>query len=243
MKFDLNCDLGEGEPRPRTEALMRVITSANAACGGHAGDVESMERCVRLAKKYTVRLGAHPGPADRSGFGRADAKITTAQLELLLLQQVGTLERIAAVRGVKLHHIKLHGALYHATEHDEKLANAYLNIVGRWWPKVVVYALAGGTVERLGGRKVWREAFLDRNYLDDGRLVPRSESNAMLRGLEEVHARIEHLARGTVMSVNGKIIALKPRTICVHGDTPQAVEFARTARKKLAAEGEALSND
>src|SRR5688500_18309234 len=118
MRFDLNCDLGEGEPRARTEALMRVITSANVACGGHAGDLASMERCVALAKKFKVRLGAHPGTADRAGFGRGELKITPAELELLLLQQVGTLERIARAHGVKLHHIKLHGALYHATERD-----------------------------------------------------------------------------------------------------------------------------
>jgi len=237
MKFDLNCDLGEGEPCARTEALMRVITSANVACGGHAGDIESMEGCVRLAKKYRVRLGAHPGPADRTGFGRAEVRIGTAHLELLLLQQVGTLERIAAARGMKLHHIKFHGGLYHATERDEDLAKAYLKIVRRWWPDVVVYALAGGTVAKLGRHLVWEEAFLDRNYLDDGRLLSRSERNAVLRNVEEVRERMEQFARGTVVSVNRKVIRLKPRTICVHGDTPRAVEFAKVAAMEKACGG------
>jgi len=237
MKLDLNCDLGEGEPPARTEALMRVITSANVACGGHAGDVESMERCVRLGKKYKVRLGAHPGPTDRAQFGRADVKISAAHLELSLLQQVGTLERIAAARGVKLHHIKLHGGLYHATERDEELAKAYLKIVRRWWPSIVLYALAGGTVATLGRNMVWGEAFLDRNYLDDGRLVPRSDRNSLLRGVEAVHARMEQFARGTVVSVNGKVIKLKPRTVCVHGDTPLAVEFAKVAAMEKACGG------
>jgi 5-oxoprolinase (ATP-hydrolysing) subunit A len=235
MNFDLNCDLGEGERRRRTEALMRVITSANVACGGHAGTVETMERCIRLAKKYKVRLGAHPGPTDRSGFGRAEVKITASELELLLFQQVGTLERIAAAHSVKLRHIKLHGGLYHATERDEQLAKAYLNIVRRWWPRVVVYALAGGTVARLAKSiRVWEEAFLDRNYLDDGALVPRSESKALLKTRNEVRNRIEQLAIGRVTTVSGKAIKLKPRTLCIHADTPRAVEFARGASQVLA---------
>jgi 5-oxoprolinase (ATP-hydrolysing) subunit A len=235
MNFDLNCDLGEGEPRARTEALMRVVTSANVACGGHAGTVETMERCVQLAKNYKVRLGAHPGPTDRSGFGRAEVEITSSELELLLLHQVGALERIARAHRIKLHHIKLHGGLYHATERDEQLAKAYLNVVRRWWPRVVVYALAGGTVARVAnGVEVWEEAFLDRNYWDDGTLVPRSESNALLKTRDEVRNRIKYVADGVVVSVNGKPIKLNPRTFCIHADTPRAIEFARLS-KKLAA--------
>jgi len=230
MRFDLNCDLGEGEPRARTEALMRVITSANVACGGHAGDIASMERCVALVKKYEVRLGAHPGAADRAGFGRGESRITPAELELLLMQQVGTLERIAHARGVKLHHIKLHGALYHATEADKRLATAYIEIVRRWWPRVVVYAFAGGTVAKVPKSMVWREGFLDRNYLDNGTLVPRSESNALLKNVQEIRQRLKELAGRTVTSVRGKVIRIRARTVCVHGDTPRAVEFARLAR-------------
>ena len=234
MRFDLNCDLGEGESRARTEALMRVITSANVACGGHAGDIASMERCVALAKKYKVRLGAHPGAVDRAGFGRRELRITLAELEPLLLQQVGALERIAHAHGQKLHHIKLHGALYHATERDKRLAKAYVEIVGRWWPNAVVYALAGGTVAKVAKRMVWGEAFLDRNYLDNGTLVPRSERNALLKKVQEVSERVEHLAQGTVMSVDGKLLRVNARTICVHGDTPRAVEFARVVREEAA---------
>jgi UPF0271 protein len=227
MRFDLNCDLGEGEPRARTEALMRTITSANVACGGHAGDIASMERCVALAKKCKVRLGAHPGAVDRAGFGRKELRIMPAELELLLLQQAGALERVAHGHGVKLHHIKLHGALYHATEQDNRLAKAYVAIVRRWWPNTVVYALAGGTVAKLAKSMVWGEAFLDRNYLDNGTLVPRSERNALLKNVQEVCERVEQLARGNVISVDGKVIRVNARTICVHGDTPRAVEFAK----------------
>ncbi len=232
MNLDLNCDLGEGEPPARTEALMRVITSANLACGGHAGDIASMERCVALAKKYKVRLGAHPGAADRAGFGRGELRITAAGLELLLLQQVGALARIAHRHGVKLHHIKLHGALYHATERDERLTNAYVKIVRRWWPNALVYAFAGGTVAKSAKKMVWGEAFLDRNYLDNGTLVPRSESNALLKNVREVRERAEQLARRVVVGVGGKTIRVNARTICVHGDTPRAVEFAKVVRRK-----------
>ena len=232
MRFDLNCDLGEGESRARTEALMRVITSANVACGGHAGNIASMERCVVLAKKCKVRLGAHPGAVDRAGFGRRELKITPAELELLLLQQVGALERIAHTHGLKLHHIKVHGALYHATEQDNLLAKAYVEIVRRWWPNTVVYALADGTVAKVAQRTVWGEAFLDRNYLDNGALVPRSERNSLLKSIQEVSARVKQLAQGTVISADGNVIRVNARTICVHGDTPRAVEFARVAREE-----------
>ena len=230
MRFDLNCDLGEGEPGARTEALMRVITSANVACGGHAGDVAGMERCVELAKKNKVRLGAHPGAVDAAGFGRGDLRITAAELELRLLQQVGALAQIAHVHRVRLHHIKLHGALYHATERDKRLAGAYIEIVRRRWPNAVIYAWAGGTVAKLAKSMVWGEAFLDRNYLGNGKLVPRSGTHALLQSGREVRERLEQLARGTVVSVAGNVIRVHPRTICVHGDTPRAVAFARLAR-------------
>lgn len=234
MRFDLNCDLGEGEARARTEALMRVITSANVACGGHAGDIASMERCVALAKKYKVKLGAHPGAVDRAGFGRRELRITPAELELLLLQQVGALERIAHAHGLKLHHIKVHGALYHETERDNRLAKAYVEIVRRWWPNAVVYALADGTLAKMAKSMVWGEAFLDRNYLDKGTLVPRSERNALLKNVQEVSARVEQLAQGTVISISGKVIRVNARTICVHGDTPRGVKFARVVREEAA---------
>src|SRR4030095_5379345 len=126
MNLDLNCDLGEGEPQTRTRALMRWITSANVACGGHAGDVRSMSVCVRLCKEFGVLLGAHPGAWSRTDFGRGTVQIEPVELELLLLHQISALERIATQHGVHLHHIKLHGALYHATENDVPLARRYI---------------------------------------------------------------------------------------------------------------------
>ncbi|PYM12233.1 MAG: hypothetical protein DME18_11940, partial [Verrucomicrobia bacterium] len=165
MKLDLNCDLGEGEPLTRTRALMRWITSANLACGGHAGDLPTMEACVRLAKQHGVRLGAHPGPWSRGDFGRGHARPAPHEMELLLLHQVGALERVARRNGVPLHHIKLHGALYHASEEDDALAKRYVAAVKRFWPQAKIYARAEGRVVRVARRAglvVWEEAVADR---------------------------------------------------------------------------------
>jgi 5-oxoprolinase (ATP-hydrolysing) subunit A len=234
MQFDLNCDLGEGESLARTKRLMAHITSANIACGGHAGDMTTMRRCVRLAKMHNVHIGAHPGSRDPRNFGRSPVKLKGHELEQLLWQQVGLLERIATEEGVKLHHIKLHGGLYHATERDLSLARSYLALVQRWWPKRIVYALAGGTVARAArtiGVRVWEEAFIDRNYLDDGSLVPRTEPEALLTERRDLIDRMRLLMeRRSVRTVTGKTLRLPTRTVCVHSDTPSAVRTVRLAR-------------
>ncbi|HVY68293.1 MAG TPA: 5-oxoprolinase subunit PxpA [Verrucomicrobiae bacterium] len=237
MKLDLNCDLGEGETASRTRALMRWITSANVACGGHAGDVASMTRCCELAWKFDVRLGAHPGPWDRASFGRAEIRLTAKELETLLLQQVGALERVARAHQLELHHIKLHGALYHAVERDAALARSYLRAVGKWWPGVRVYALAGGAVMRAAsksGVEVWGEIFADRSYRDDGSLVPRGQPGAVFEKVEAMIGRMKGFARtGTIPSVSGKPLRLSGRTLCVHSDTPSAVALAGRLAREL----------
>ena len=237
MDLDLNCDLGEGEPLSHTKSLMRSITSANVACGGHAGNFKTLETCVCLANEFGVNLGAHPGLWDRASFGRAAPNITPHELELLLLHQVGAIEKVAHTNGCGLHHIKLHGALYHACDSNEKLGWRYLSAVARWWPGVRVYARAGGRVARLGrkaGVPVWEEVFLDRGYFKDGTLVPRIEAGAQSSDLNEVRARLRSLAEdGHVIAVSGEPIRIKARTACIHADAPQAIERARAARKYL----------
>ena len=232
MKFDINCDLGEGESRQRTEALMRCITSANVACGGHAGTPDSMRFCVRLAKKYGVRLGAHPGPPSISGnFGRSAIKVSPSQLKSWLLEQVGALESIAHEQGIRLHHVKLHGALYHASETNGKVARCYVQTVRLKWPRVKIFAQAGGRVTAVARRTgvfVWEEGFLDRGYNDDGKLLPRGEPGALLTAVKDVLARLERLrARGEVLCASGKVIHLRSRTLCIHSDTPYAIRLAR----------------
>jgi 5-oxoprolinase (ATP-hydrolysing) subunit A len=238
MKLDLNCDLGEGEPLSQTRALMRWITSANVACGGHAGDVRSMQRCVQLARAGGVRLGAHPGVWSRGDFGRSAGTITSAELELLLVQQVGALQTIARIGGVRLHHIKLHGALYHACEGDPPLSRAYVKAVSQWWPQCLVYARAGGAVAgaaRRAGVKVWEEVFADRAYQDNGMLVSRSDPRALLTGAGEVLQRFELLRdHGEVESVSGRRVPLAAQTLCMHSDSPGALHRARMLRQAIA---------
>ena len=237
MKLDLNCDLGEGEPPNRTRALMRWITSANVACGGHAGNLKTMEMCVRFGKQHGVRLGAHPGSWNRNDFGRGHVQIAPAELELLLLHQVSAFDRIARANGMCLHHVKLHGALYHASEEDENLAKVYVGTVQRFWPRAKIYARAGGQVARIARHlnvRVWEEAFADRAYRDDGSLVPRNEPGAVVTSIRAVRERVRQIiARNEVETVSGQPIRLRPQTICIHSDTPHAVEFARTAAKEL----------
>jgi UPF0271 protein len=237
MKLDLNCDLGEGEPLALTRALMRCVTSANVACGGHAGDLETMAACVGLAKQFGVRLGAHPGLWSRGDFGRGLLKLTAEELELLLVQQVGVLERLARTKRVRLHHIKLHGALYHASESDKNIAQVYLAAVRAWWPQCVVFARAGGTVARLARRvgvRVWEEAYLDRGYREDGTLVPRDMPGALLDDERSVKQRLERLiVDGVIETVSNRPLKLVPKTLCLHSDTPKALQFARLARRSL----------
>ncbi|MBI4663940.1 MAG: LamB/YcsF family protein [Verrucomicrobia bacterium] len=237
MKLDLNCDLGEGEPAARTRALMRRITSANVACGGHAGDAASMEFCVRLAKQFGVRLGAHPGPWSRLDLGRSAAQIKPGEIELLLLQQVGALEKIARDSGLRLHHIKLHGALYHASETDEGLARRYLESVTRWWPGAIIYAKANGNVARLARKaaiEIWEEGFIDRGYKDDGALVPRNQPGALVTKPREARHRARMiLEQAQAETISGRRISLRPRTLCVHSDTPNALALARIVRLLL----------
>ena len=237
MNPDFNGDLGEGESLAHTRALMRWITSANVACGGHAGDMRSMERCVRLAKRFDVKLGAHPGLWSREDFGRGAATVVSDELELLLVQQVGALERIARAHGVKLHHIKLHGTLYHATESNSALASRYVASVRRWWPRCVIYARAGGRlaarVEK-AGLKVWREAFADRGYRDDGSLVPRGETGAVLTTRDAIVRRVGMLCtHGRIESISGRRLRVCADTICLHADLSGSARLAEAVARTL----------
>ncbi len=235
MRWDINCDLGEGEPLARTRALMRWVTSANVACGGHAGDLRSMERCVVLSVRHGVHLGAHPGLAD--GFGRGACAVSVQDLEALLVQQVGTLQIVARAFRARLHHVKLHGALYHAVEREAALRRGFLRAVARWFPGLKVYALAGGRVAAEAGRAgvvVWQEGFLDRGYRHDGTLVPRGEVGALLGNAGRRRKRLEGLRHGLgLYSEDGHPLKVRPRTLCVHGDSDDSVPLARLAHRML----------
>jgi len=236
-KFDLNCDLGEGEKPARLRALMKWITSANVACGGHAGSVRSMEYCVRQARGWNVLLGAHPGYWDREHFGRRSQDISPAQFELLLIHQVSGLEKIARAGHMRLHHIKLHGALYHDVECDSGLATVYAETVARFWPKAIIYAAPNGCVKEAAeanGVTVWEEAFADRAYMSDGTLVPRDVAGAVLGDPRQIVERLRgiHIHR-KLETISGSYIPMAPRTVCVHSDTPEAVRIARAIATEL----------
>ncbi len=236
MQLDLNCDLGEGEPVARTRALMRHATSVNLASGGHAGDAVIMERCVLLARELGVRVGAHPGVA--GNFGRGEVKLTVKEFQTLLLHQVGALHRLTEVHRVRLHHVKLHGSLYHAVERDAALGRCYVETVGGWFGGSPIYALAGGQVAALGRRLgvvVWEEAFADRAYRSDGSLVPREEPGALLTRPAEIAGRVRDLIAGQgILTVEGHRLPLRARTLCFHGDTPGAIRLLVAAARALA---------
>lgn len=239
-KLDINCDLGEHEAPARTRALMRLIDSANVACGGHAGDLDSMARCARMAAEFGIRLGAHPGAPDRINFGRLETHPTPADLSLWIIQQAGALARVADRFGLTLHHIKLHGALYHASENDAALARAYVATVRDHFPGVEIYSLSGGRIARLArkaGLTVREELFADRAYQPDGQLVPRSETGAVLTRTRDVTSRLKHwLDSGRMFASNRSEIALTGQTLCVHGDTDNAVALAGAIRRLVDAQ-------
>jgi UPF0271 protein len=233
--WDLNCDLGEGEPWTRTRALLRQVTSANVACGGHAGDALTMERVVVEAKALGVRLGAHPGVA--GAFGRGEVTLSPQQLQTLVLQQVGALDLLARRQGSRLHHIKMHGALYHAVENDNALGRAYVETVARWFPQVTIYSRAGGLVLTLAhkaGITAWAEGFIDRAYRADGQLVPRNQDGALLTRTQDISKRLrEWRQTGGWKSLDGTWVAVPAQTLCLHGDTPGAVALARAVHRAM----------
>jgi UPF0271 protein len=238
MALDLNCDLGEGEPISQTRALMRWISSANIACGGHAGDSKSMRVCVRLARQFKVNVGAHPGPWSRGDMGRGAFEISPTGLELLLLHQVSALEKISADEGAPLHHVKLHGALYHAVEQDVRLARRYAMVVKRHWPGLVVFGLARGghvlgEMKRVG-LEGWPEAFADRAYENTGKLVPRTQPGSVLSEVTEILDRLKSLTEGRgIPTADGSRLTLAARTVCLHSDSPNVLAVLRRAGRQL----------
>ncbi len=235
MIADLNCDLGEGEPCDLTAGLLKHVTSANVACGGHAGDDATMRAVLAEAFVRGVRVGAHPGVP--GGFGRDRVELTPGQLDDLLQQQIRRLAHWAVAAGVRLTHVKLHGSLYYAVNRDRKLAEVALRRVGEELPASVMFAPPTGWLSERAvalGIGIWPEGFADRGYRDDGMLVPRDQPEALLTDPVRVRERIRTWQEtGAILSVNGVRLPLPVRTWCVHGDTPGAVGLAECVRKVL----------
>jgi UPF0271 protein len=236
---DLNCDLGEGAGHDAE--LMPLVTSANIACGGHAGDRETMRATVELARRHGVAVGAHPGFADPAHFGRRELALAPEAAAELVLDQVSTLRAVALGLGVTVRHVKPHGALYNLAARDRRLAAAIAEAVRRVDPGLILVGLAGSELlaaGREGGLRVASEAFADRAYRADGSLVPRGEAGALLADPAAAAAQALRLAReGRVRAGDGADVAVVADTLCLHGDGPSAVAFARRLRAELAAAG------
>jgi UPF0271 protein len=238
-RIDLNCDLGEGAGHDAD--LMPLITSANIACGAHAGNLETMIEAVELAAKHRVMIGAHPGYFDLENFGRVERAITPPEAGRLVLMQI---EQLFEVAGGRLRHVKLHGALYNQVSRDPHLSEGVVADLARLWPDLIVYARAGSQFARAAsarGLRVAEEVFADRRYQPDGSLVPRSQPDALITDEATMVAQVLSMVeRGVVRAVDGSETRVTAETICLHGEGARAVAFAQRLRKELPAVGVAI---
>jgi UPF0271 protein len=235
MKIDLNCDMGENIGND--EEIMPYITSANIACGFHAGDAKTMRETVILAKHYGVAVGAHPSWKDVEGFGRNEMDSPPDEVEALILEQVSALVEIAEAEGVELHHVKPHGALYNQAAKDRELANAIARAVKSVSVDLVLVGLAGSGLVEAGielGLRVANEGFPDRNYNSDGTLVSRKEPHAIIESPEVIAQHAIELVKNGI-NFSGRRVNVD--TLCLHGDHPRASDNARIVHDALKKNG------
>ena len=244
MRIDLNSDLGEGYgpwAMGDDAAMLGLVTSANIACGGHASDPETMYQTLRLAAQNGVIVGAHPGYNDRLGFGRRVIPMAPAEVGRMVAAQIGSLQAMASLAGTRVAYVKLHGALANLAADDRAVADAIAAAVKAISPDLALLAISGTELEqaaRAAGLTVFSEIFADRGYTPEGRLVPRSKPGAMIHDPEAAVARLlTFLETGLMPVVGGDPIPLAAHSICVHGDSPGAVEMARQIRSRLGATG------
>lgn len=240
--IDINSDLGESFGAWRMgddAALLAVVSSANIACGFHAGDPDIMRRTVALAVEHGVAIGAHVSLPDLQGFGRREIPVTPAEAYAITLYQIGALHGFAQAAGTRLHHVKPHGALYNMAARDRRLADGIAQAMRDFDPMLCLFGLANSALVDAGreaGLPVAAEAFADRRYRSDGSLQPRREADAVITESDEAIAQAMAMVReGRVRAVDGDIVALQADTLCVHGDGAHAVAFARQLRASLEA--------
>jgi UPF0271 protein len=246
-RIDLNADLGESFG-PWTMgadgAMMQIVTSANIACGGHAGDAGTMFDTLTLAKTNGVIAGAHPGYDDKEGFGRRRIPLTTNEVEQLIAAQIGTIRGVAALAGVEIAYVKPHGAINNFACVDLPTATAIASGVRKAHPDLAMLAVSGTLLERASkdaGLVTYSEIFADRGYGDDGNLVPRSQPGAMIEDPDFAAERlVEFMKSGEMPTVSGNTIKLEAQSICVHGDSDHAVAMAARVKEALIAQGIAI---
>ena len=242
MQVDLNADLGEGAGND--EALLQLVSSANIACGWHAGDAKTMRQCVRWALAGGVAVGAHPSFPDRENFGRSAMQLPPEEIVANMLYQIGALDAIVRAEGGRLAHVKPHGMLYNQAAKEPELAAALCEAVRLFDPSLRFFGLAGsGMIEaaRQAGLAPVEEVFADRGYMPDGSLVPRGRPGALIEDEEEALAQTLSLVRDRrVTAIDGSSVPVNAQSVCLHGDGAHALAFARRIRQRLDAEGIAV---
>jgi 5-oxoprolinase (ATP-hydrolysing) subunit A len=239
LAVDLNADLGEGAGHD--DELLSLVTSANIACGFHAGDANTMRQSILTARDRNVAVGAHPSLFDRENFGRKELPVKPDEVFEAVVYQLGIFQAIAEAAGVRPNHVKPHGALYNMAVRDELLAEAIGRAIASVDEKLLLFAPQNTALSRAGeknGLRITHEVFADRNYLSNGQLVPRTRPDALLHDPVEAAPRvIRMLCEGKVRSIDGVDVNVRAETICLHGDNPEAVDFARALRSRLEKEG------
>ncbi|ARN22765.1 LamB/YcsF family protein [Piscinibacter gummiphilus] len=244
--LDINCDMGEGfgaYTMGDDLALLDHVTSANIACGFHAGDPPTMRRVVGAAFARGVQVGAHPSFPDLQGFGRRNMQVSPNDAHAMVVYQVGALSGFARAAGGRLNHVKAHGALYNMAAKDRALADAIARAVHDVDPTLILFGLAGSQMiaaaEALGLRTA-SEVFADRSYQDDGSLTSRGQPGAMIEDVSRSLAQVRQMLSGSVRAVSGRDVPLRAETLCIHGDQPGALDFARSLRAALQSDGVVL---
>jgi 5-oxoprolinase (ATP-hydrolysing) subunit A len=243
--IDLNCDLGESFGpwvMGNDEAMIELATSVNIACGFHAGDADIMRKTVELAKARGVSIGAHPGYRDLHGFGRRPVPgLKSSEIENMVAYQIGALQAIATAAGHKVTHVKAHGALSNVACEDDMTAQAIASAIKAVDPNLIFVVLANSRLVTAGekaGLPMVHEVFADRAYEDDGQLVSRRKPGAVLHDARQITERVVRMVQdGEVIAASGKHMKMRMDTVCIHGDTPGAVEIAKVLRKGLADAG------
>ena len=243
MKIDLNCDLGESFGNYKIgmdEEVIKFISSANIACGFHASDPLVMEKTVALAKENGVKVGAHPGFPDLVGFGRRNMNVSSDELKAMVMYQVGALSAFCKAKGLKMNHVKPHGAMYNMAAKDIKLALAIAEGIAQVDDSLILLGLSGSQLLKAAqeaGLKCAAEVFADRAYEEDGSLVARTKAGAVIADENQVIERVIKMIKlGKVQAITGKEIEIKPDSICVHGDNPKALNFVKLIRQRLTQE-------
>ncbi|WKS96745.1 5-oxoprolinase subunit PxpA [Gallibacterium anatis] len=232
---DLNVDLAEG--CSNDQHLLQLVTSANVACGLHAGDFNEMRKAIRWAKENKVRIGAHPSFPDRENFGRTNMQLPDDELKACLLYQLGAVKALCNAEGVSLSYVKPHGALYNQAAKDESLAALIALTIKQFDPSLKLMGLSGSLMLKVAqqhGLGIISEVFADRHYLADGSLVPRSRADALVDNDEEAISQVlQMVLQGSVPTVDGQDVAIQADSICLHGDGEHAISFAKKIRKAL----------